>query len=227
MWRRWEDLPLWLQVDEVRPYYDVLSCHRFSLVLKRLFDIVFSFLGLIMFSPLLLTLALLIVIDSKGGAIFTQERITQYGRSFRIHKFRTMVRNAEQLGTQVTVAADARVTKIGRFLRKYRLDELPQFYDILIGNMTFVGTRPEAPCYVKRYTPEMYATLLLPAGVTSEASIEYKDENELLNNADDIDAVYVETVLPAKMRYNLESLRNFSLRRELLTLIKTVCAVLH
>lgn len=225
MWRHWEDLPLQFQIDEVRPYYEVLERRRFSLILKRGFDVVFSLLGLVVFSPLLLVVGVLIILDSKGGAFFTQERITQYGRPFRIHKFRTMVKNAEQLGTQVAVADDARITRVGKFLRKYRLDELPQFYDILVGNMTFVGTRPETPCYVASYTPEMYATLLLPAGVTSEASIEYKDENELLNKADDIDKVYVNVILPAKMRYNLDSVRNFSLLREFVTLIKTVQAV--
>ena len=182
---------------------------------------------LVLFSPLLLVISLLIAADSKGGVFYRQERVTQYGRHFRIFKFRTMVAGADKLGTQVTVSNDSRVTRVGAGLRKCRLDEVPQLINIILGDMTLVGTRPESAHYVQFYTPEMYATLLLPAGVTSEASIRYKDEAELLDKAEDVDRVYVEQVLPEKMKYNLESLRQFSLLRELKTMFRTVLAVLR
>lgn len=227
MLREWEKLPKYMKCDEVRPYYEILKKKRVSLTLKRGFDVVVSFVMLLMLSPVMIAISIAIVMDSKGGVFFRQERITQYGRKFRIHKFRTMVADAEKLGTQVTVKNDMRVTKIGLKLRKYRLDELPQLIDIFLGDMTFVGTRPETTRFVRRYLPEMFATLLLPAGVTSEASIKYKDEEILLDGADDIDDVYVKKVLPEKMKYNLESIRKFSFGKELLTMIKTVLAVIR
>ena len=193
---------------------------------KRVFDIVVSLIMIILCSPILLIISILIVKDSKGGVFYRQERVTQYGRVFRIFKFRTMVQNADQIGTQVTVSNDSRITKIGSKLRNCRLDELPQLFNIFLGDMTFVGTRPESVHYVKSYTNEMYATLLLPAGVTSEASIEYKDEAELLDQADDVDSVYVNEVLPEKMKYNLNSIKEFSFFKEIATMFRTVFAVL-
>ena len=173
----------------------------------------------------MLVISYFIVSDSKGGIFYRQERVTQYGRKFRILKFRTMVANADKIGSQVTTQNDNRITKIGYFLRKYRLDELPQLINIVLGDMSFVGTRPESTYYVKRYTSEMFATLLLPAGVTSEASIFYKDEAELLGDAKDVDDIYVKQVLPEKMRYNLESIKKFSFWRDIIIMIKTVIAV--
>mgnify|MGYP002744961238 FL=1 len=137
-----------------------------------------------------------------------------------------MVVNADKLGAQVTKENDPRITKIGHKLRKYRLDELPQLLNVITGDMSFVGTRPEVPRYVDCYSKEMLATLLLPAGVTSEASITYKDENELIGNAENPDEVYVKKVLPEKMKYNLDALRSFSLLGEIKTLLKTVGAVI-
>lgn len=227
MLREWEKLPKYMKCDEVRPYYEILKKKRVSLALKRGFDVVISFIMLLILSPVMIAISIAIIIDSKGGVFFRQERITQYGRKFRIHKFRTMVADAEKLGTQVTVKNDMRVTKIGLKLRKYRLDELPQLIDIFLGDMTFVGTRPETTRFVRRYSSEMFATLLLPAGVTSEASIKYKDEEKLLDGAENIDEVYVKKVLPEKMKYNLESIRKFSFEKELLTMIKTVLAVIR
>lgn len=225
MLRKWEDLPKKMQTEAVRPYYEYLNKRRGSLLLKRTFDIVVSTVLLILISPILLILSIMIVTDSKGGIFYRQERVTQYGRVFRIFKFRTMVADADKIGTQVTVQNDSRITKIGEKLRKYRLDELPQLLNILMGDMTLVGTRPESIHYVEHYTPEMYATLLLPAGVTSEASIRYKDEAELLKNAEDADQVYIEKVLPQKMKYNLESIRKFSCLKDIGTMFKTVLAV--
>ena len=216
-----------MQTDAVRPYYDQLKKKEFSLFLKRIFDIVVSLVLIVLLSPLLLVLSILIVLDSRGGVFYRQERVTQYGRKFRIFKFRTMVADADKIGTQVTVSNDSRITRVGSVIRKYRLDEIPQLFNILLGDMSFVGTRPESTHYVKFYTPEMYATLLLPAGVTSEASIMYKDEADLLDKADDVDKVYIEKVLPGKMRYNLESISNFSFIKEIGTMFKTVLAVMR
>lgn len=227
MLREWNQLPEYMQTDAVRPYYDQLKKKEFSLFLKRIFDIVVSLVLIVLLSPLLLVLSILIVLDSKGGVFYRQERVTQYGRKFRIFKFRTMVADADKIGTQVTVSNDSRITRVGSVIRKYRLDEIPQLFNILLGDMSLVGTRPESTYYVKHYAPEMYATLLLPAGVTSEASIMYKDEADLLDKADDVDKVYIEKVLPGKMRYNLESISNFSFIKEIGTMFKTVLAVMR
>lgn len=227
MLREWNQLPEYMQTDAVRPYYDQLKKKEFSLFLKRIFDIVVSLVLIVLLSPLLLVLSILIVLDSKGGVFYRQERVTQYGRKFRIFKFRTMVADADKIGTQVTVSNDSRITRVGSVIRKYRLDEIPQLFNILLGDMSLVGTRPESTHYVKFYTPEMYATLLLPAGVTSEASIMYKDEADLLDKADDVDKVYIEKVLPGKMEYNLESISNFSFIKDIGTMFKTVVAVIR
>ena len=226
MLKNWNELPEYMRVDEVRPYYDLLQRKKLSLFFKRIFDIVVSLIMIILCSPILLIISILIVKDSKGGVFYRQERVTQYGRVFRIFKFRTMVQNADQIGTQVTVSNDSRITKIGSKLRNCRLDELPLLFNIFLGDMTFVGTRPESVHYVKSYTNEMYATLLLPAGVTSEASIEYKDEADLLDQADDVDSVYINEVLPEKMKYNLNSIKEFSFFKEIATMFRTVFAVL-
>ena len=227
MLKNWNELPEYMRTDEVRPYYELLQKKKISLFLKRVFDIVVSLIMIILCSPILLIISILIVKDSKGGVFYRQERVTQYGRVFRIFKFRTMVKNADQIGTQVTVSNDSRITKIGSKLRNCRLDELPQLFNIFLGDMTFVGTRPESVHYVKSYTNEMYATLLLPAGVTSEASIEYKDEADLLDQADDVDRVYINEVLPEKMKYNLNSIKEFSFFKEIATMFRTVFAVLR
>ena len=223
---RWEDLPENMRTDAVRPYYDSLKTKTGSLLLKRIFDIVVSFLMLLILSPFFLILAIAIKVDSRGPVFYRQVRVTQYGRQFRIFKFRTMVNNADKIGSLVTVGNDARITKVGRFIRACRLDEISQLINVLLGDMTFVGTRPEVPKYVAAYTPEMMATLLLPAGVTSIASIRYKDEAELLDKAEDVDKTYIEEVLPGKMQYNLESILKFSFWDDIATCFKTVLAVL-
>lgn len=222
---KWEKLPLEMQTDEVRKYYDILRKKNFSLFWKRVFDIFVSALMLIVLSPLFLILAIAIKIDSKGPVFYRQERVTQYGKHFRIFKFRSMVVNADK-GSQVTVGQDSRITRMGRLIRKCRLDEVSQLIDVFRGTMTFVGTRPEVPKYVSEYTPEMMATLLLPAGVTSLASIYYKDEAELLNGAEDTDKVYIEKILPAKMYYNLKAIEKFGFWRDIKTMLMTVFAVL-
>lgn len=224
--RKWEDLPKDMQVDAVRKYYIILEKHRGSLILKRIFDIIVACLLLIVLSPVLVVLSVLIKVDSEGPIFFRQVRVTRYGKPFRIFKFRTMVNNADKIGTQVTTKGDARVTRVGRKLRGCRLDELPQLINIVTGDMTFVGTRPEVEKYVAKYTGEMKATLLLPAGVTSMASIEYKDEEKLLESADNADEVYVDKILPEKMKYNLEAIEKFSFWQDLRTMAATVIAVI-
>lgn len=225
--RKWEEIPDFMRIPEVRPYYDALKKKRASLIVKRMFDIVCSGILLVVLSPVFAVLAIAIKIDSPGPVFYRQERVTQYGRIFRIHKFRTMVNNADKIGSAVTVSGDNRITSTGAFLRKYRLDEIGQLIDVLVGDMTFVGTRPEVKKYVDQYKPVMRATLLLPAGVTSEASIRYKDEAELLIAAKDVNRVYVERVLPEKMKYNLEYVRKFRFRKDIQTMVKTVVAVIR
>lgn len=227
MLKKWESLPDVMRTPEVAEYYRILRKKPLSLFGKRLFDILMSLILIVLLSPAMLGIAIWIKCDSKGPVIFRQIRITTGGKEFRIFKFRTMVVDAEKLGTQVTVGADPRITASGRFLRKLRLDELPQLFNVLAGDMSFVGTRPEVPRYVEKYTPEMWATLLMPAGITSEASIEYKDEDKLLEGAEDADRVYVEEVLPEKMKYNLEYIRRFRMLRDFGIMVKTVLAVLH
>lgn len=226
MIKKWEKLPPEMQIPEIKEYYDILRKRNCSLFFKRVFDIIVSLIMLIALSPVFLILAICIKIDSNGPVFYRQVRVTQYGKEFRIFKFRTMVQNADKIGTQVTVKGDSRVTKVGKFIRKFRLDEICQLIDVFRGTMTFVGTRPEVPKYVNAYTPEMLATLLLPAGVTSEASIFYKDEEKLLDGVEDADKVYVEKVLPDKMQYNLASIKKFSFWGDIAIMFKTVGAVI-
>lgn len=225
MMKRWEEIPEEMRTDAVRPYYDILVKKKGSLLLKRIFDVVVSAIMLVLLSPVFLVLAIAIKVDSPGPVFYRQVRVTQYGKEFRIFKFRSMVSNADKIGTQVTVGNDSRITRVGKMIRKCRLDEICQLIDIFRGTMTFVGTRPEVPKYVAAYTPEMMVTLLLPAGVTSEASILYKDEDQLLDAAEDVDATYIHEVLPDKMRYNLQSIQNYSFWGDIRTMLRTVLAV--
>ena len=224
--KKWNELPKVMQNDKVKYYYYILQEHEKELKLKRAFDIICSLIMIIILSPVLIVLSVMIKLDSKGPVLFKQVRVTTYGRKFKIWKFRTMVNNADKLGTQVTTKGDARITRMGHLLRKIRLDELPQLFNVLKGDMTFVGTRPEVPKYTAHYTEEMMATFLMPAGVTSHTSIEYKDEEKLLENAENADEVYINEVLPAKMVYNLREIEKFSFLRDISTMIKTVIAVI-
>lgn len=216
-----------MQTEAVKPYYEILQKKQISLIFKRLFDIVVSLIMLLILSPVFLVLAIAIKLDSKGPVFYRQVRVTQYGKEFRIFKFRTMVNNADKIGSQVTVGGDSRITRVGKVIRECRLDEIGQLLNILGGSMTFVGTRPEVPKYVEKYTPEMWATLLLPAGVTSEASIRYKDEAALLDAAEDVDATYIQDVLPGKMKYNLRSIQEYSFFKDIETMFQTVFAVVE
>ena len=226
MLRRWEKLPESMRREEIKPYYEVLRRKRGQLFLKRVGDLIIAVIMLVFLAIPMGIIAILIKTDSKGPVFFRQKRVTKYGKVFRIHKFRTMVDKAESLGTAVTVDNDVRITKVGSKLRGLRLDELPQLIDVITGDMSFVGTRPEAVKYVDRYEPEYYATLLVPAGITSEASIRYKDEDKLLSGVEGTDEVYVTKVLPEKMKWNLKSVKEFNIFRDILTMFRTVAAVL-
>lgn len=226
MLRKWEELPAFMQTPEVKPYWDVLNNKRGQLALKRAFDVTAGSALLLLLCLPMAVIAIMIKRDTEGPVFYRQERVTAYGKHFRIHKFRTMVSNADKIGAAVTVGNDSRITKVGTMLRGLRLDELPQVIDVIKGDMSFVGTRPEAVKYVEQYEPEYYATLLMPAGITSEASIRYKNEDKLLSAADDVDKVYLKEVLPDKMALNLKSLKEFSFAGDIATMIRTVVAVL-
>ena len=224
--RAWDDLPDFMRTKEVRPYYDNLKKHEKELYLKRAFDVVAASILLVFLAPIMLVVAVWIKLDSPGPVFFRQTRITQYGKEFRIFKFRTMVNNADKMGSAVTIGGDSRITEVGTIIRKYRIDEFPQLFNVLTGDMSFVGTRPEVPKYVSAYKDEMYATLLLPAGITSKTSIEYKDEDAMLESSEDVDVVYVNNVLPDKMYWNLKGISNFNAFSELIIMIQTAFAVI-
>ncbi len=221
-----EKLPEKLRNDKVKPYYDILYKKRRVLFWKRVTDLLISiFLLIILLIPMLI-LSIIVKCTSKGPVLYKQQRVTTYGKVFNIFKFRTMVVDADQMGALVTSENDNRVTKIGRILRKYRLDELPQVFNVLSGKMSIVGTRPEVPKYVDQYTDVMYATLLMPAGITSLASIKFKDEEKLLQDSNNVDEDYVNKILPKKMRYNLKYISRFGFRRDLYLMLKTVKEVI-
>lgn len=222
----WESLPENMKNEKVREYYGILQSKKCSLIFKRIFDLIFSISFALISLPLMLVVAVIIKLDSPGKIIFKQKRVTEGGRVFEIFKFRTMVENAEKLGAQVTTGEDLRITKCGKWLRKLRIDEFPQIFNIIKGDLSFVGPRPEVVRYVKEYTPEMLATLLIPAGVTSTASILYKDEAKLLENAKNPDEVYIQEILPEKMKYNLDYIKKFGIIYDFKVIIKTVIAVL-
>lgn len=229
MLRKFSDLPKFMQNDDVKKYYDILHKKRFGLFIKRVFDIVVSLILLIVFSPLFLIISLLIKVDSKGPVFYRQSRITRYGKEFRIFKFRTMIVGADKRGSLVTLKDDDRITRVGNKIRKIRLDELPQLLNVFIGDMSFVGTRPEVKKYVDCYSDEMRATLLMPAGITSDASIMYKDEDKViekyLKNGEKVDDIYVKRILPEKMKYNLDYIKKFNVFRDLKICINTVVKV--
>lgn len=223
--KKWEKLPPELQIEEIRPYWERLRKKNFSLFWKRIFDIFVSGLALLILLPFFLILSLAIVIDSRGGVFYRQERVTQYGRHFRIFKFRSMVSGADKKGTLVTVNNDSRITRVGKFIRKFKIDEISQLIDIFRGTMTFIGTRPEVPKYVNQYKPEYLATLLLPAGVSSMASIMFKDENEMLEKAENTEETYINEILPIKMKWNLSDLKKYGFWRDIKLCFITVFAV--
>ena len=224
--KKYEDLPENMKNNKVKEYYEILKHKNFSLIVKRFFDFFAALILLIILSPIMLILAIMIKLESKGQVFYRQERITKYGKKFRIFKFRTMVQDADKKGALVTMGQDPRITKVGNKIRKCRLDELPQLLNVIKGEMSFVGTRPEVEKYVKEYSNEMKATLLMPAGISSRASIEYKDEDEIiskyLNKGEKIDDIYVKRILPEKMKWNLEYIKTFNILEDIKICFKTV-----
>lgn len=214
-----------MQTEEVKKYYGILDSKKGYLIAKRIFDFTLSLVMSVVLLPFIVLVGIMIKIDSPGKIFFLQKRVTTNGKVFKIFKFRTMKENSEKL-SGVTVDNDPRITKLGKYLRKFRIDEIPQIFNILTGDLSFVGARPESVKYVKEYSPEMYATLLMPAGVTSPASILFKDEAELLKGAQDPDETYVKDILPKKMAYNLEYIENCSLLYDIKVMFKTVIAVI-
>ena len=221
-----EELPEEFQNDAVKKYYNILKNKKNSLIAKRVLDISISFILLIFLIIPIIIISLCVKFTSKGPVLYKQVRVTTYNRKFHIYKFRTMVVNADKIGSLVTSARDPRITGVGHFLRKYRLDELPQVFNVLKGDMSIVGTRPEVPKYVNAYTQAMYATLLMPAGITSLASIKFKNEGRMLEMSQSIDEDYVGIILPKKMHYNLLYLKSFDLKTDIYLMLKTVSEVL-
>ena len=222
---KWDELPDNMKNNEVRYYYEILSKKKTHLLYKRIFDLIVALILLIVLSPIMLVISLAIKLTDRGPVFYRQVRVTQYGKEFKIFKFRTMVMNADKIGTQVTVGDDPRITKVGKKIRKLRLDEIPQLLNVICGDMSFVGTRPEVVKYVEKYTNEMLATLLLPAGITSKASIKFKDEDKILEIANNVDKAYIEEVLPKKMYFNLNSIKEFTFHGEIKVMVETVLAV--
>ena len=223
--KKWDSLPSKMKNDNVLLYYNNLKKRYFSLLLKKMFDVSFSFVLLIVLMPLFFIIAIIIKIDSKGPVKKKKKRVTRYLKEFTIYKFRSMTHFQESNASEITTAHDTRVTRFGKFLRKTKFDEIPQLVNILLGDMSFVGTRPEVPKYVQFYSDEMFATLLLPAGVTSLASIKYKDESSLLESASDVELVYKNVILPKKMIYNLQSIRNYTFLSDIYIILLTIVAV--
>ena len=222
--KQWEELPEEMRTDEVRPYYDILQKKKAALIVKRAFDVAASLSLLILLSPVFLVTAVAIRLESEGPVMYRQVRKTTYGRDFRIHKFRSMYQNSDR-GSLLTVKNDSRVTRVGAFIRKYKIDELGQLIDVLKGDMTFVGVRPQVQKYVDHYTDEMKATFLLPAGITSLASIYYRNENDLLLGHEDPDELYLSEILPDKMMYNLLGIKKLSPLYDLKIILMTALTV--
>ena len=211
-------------------YFEKIESRKMDLFFQFTTDKLLALILLVLLSPIIITLSIWIKLDSKGPIFYRQERVTRYGRIFRIFKFRTMISDADKVGSLVTVGQDNRITNVGHIIRKYRLDEVPQLFNVLMGDMSFVGVRPEVQKYVNQYTDEMFATLLLPAGITSPASIAYKDEDivleEYCSQGYSPDEAYVQKVLPEKMKYNLEYIRNFGIISDFKVMIDTVIKVI-
>ena len=222
---KWDNLPEFMKNNTVREYYEIIEKKKLNLFFKRVFDIVISIILILIFSPILITVAILIKLDSTGRVFFKQDRVTKYGKIFKMYKFRTMVESQDQGSAQVTMLGDKRITRIGKILRKFRIDELPQLFNIFIGDISFVGPRPEILKFVKEYDDEMLATLLIPAGVTSMASVAFRNEDELLKNVEDVEYTYVTTIMPNKVKLNLDYIKNISVFEDIKIMFITVITV--
>lgn len=209
---------------DVSPVDFIIKTKKSELIYKRIFDIVASLVGIIILAPLLLFVAIWIVIESPGGPIYTQQRVGRNKKLFQIYKFRSMYLHSE--GRQLTISSDLRITRVGQFIRRTKIDELPQFFNVLKGDMSFVGPRPEVPRYVAYYSSEQEEVLKMRPGITDIASIEYLYENELLDNSDDPEKTYVNKILPEKLRLNLAYIENFSFVNDIKVILKTIRCLL-
>ena len=190
--------------------------------IKRIFDFVVSLVGVIIISPILLIVAIAIKIDSKGDILFLQKRVGRKGKPFYIYKFRTMVTDAEKLGKQITVGKDNRITKVGAFLRKYKIDELPQLLNVVKGEMSLVGPRPEVPRYVELYTEEEKKVLDIRPGITDLASLRYKDENDILGKVENPEEYYINIIMKDKLKLNLEYIEKSNILFDISLIFKTI-----
>lgn len=204
----------------------ILENKRIQLLIKRIFDFTLSLIGIVIISPILLVISILIKLDSKGPILFKQIRVGKNGKPFKIFKFRTMVVDAEKKGMQITVGRDSRITRSGHVLRKTKLDELPQLFNVLIGEMSFVGPRPEVPRYVEMYDENQKNILKVRPGITDLASIEYRNENDLLAKSLDPEATYINEIMPKKIELNIEYLKNMSVLYDIKLIIRTVVVVI-
>lgn len=201
--------------------------NKFNKFFKRVFDILASGIGIIVLSPILIVIAIAIKCDSNGEILFKQKRVGMNEKTFNIFKFRTMVTDAEKLGKQITVGNDCRITKIGSFLRKYKLDELPQLFNVLLGDMSLVGPRPEVPRYVELYTDEQREVFKVRPGITDLASLKYSDENDILANIENPEEHYINVIMQDKLELNLEYIKKSNVFFDIYIIIKTILKCIH
>lgn len=196
--------------------------NKLNQAVKRIFDFLLSLFGIIILSPIFIIVSIAIKLDSKGSILFLQKRVGRYGKEFNIYKFRTMVTDAEKLGKQITVGKDNRITRVGAFLRKFKIDELPQLFNVLKGDMSLVGPRPEVPKYVALYNEEQRKVLDIRPGITDMASLRYKDENDILGKVDNPEEYYINVIMKDKLNLNLEYIEKSNVFFDIYLIIKTI-----
>lgn len=196
--------------------------NKFNQIVKRIFDFLVSLIGIIILSPIFVIVSIAIKLDSRGEVLFLQKRVGRYGKEFNIYKFRTMVTDAEKIGKQITVGKDSRITRVGAFLRKFKIDELPQLFNVLKGDMSLVGPRPEVPKYVALYNEEQRHVLEVRPGITDMASLRYKDENDILGKVDNPEEYYINIIMRDKLNLNLEYIEKSNLFFDIYLIIKTI-----
>jgi len=195
-------------------------------MLKRLFELTFAFISIILLIPIFIIISVLIVADSKGGIFYKQMRVGKNGKGFYLYKFRSMQKNADKNGLLITGRYDSRITKVGHFIRKYKIDELPQLMNVLLGDMNLVGPRPEVSKYVDLYNEEQKKVLLVKPGITDYASIEYSNENVLLSTAMNPEQTYINYIMPAKLKLNLKYIEEQSLIIDLKIIWNTILKII-
>lgn len=196
-------------------------------MIKRAFDFILSFVGLVLLTPLFLIVALLIKLDSKGPVFYMQSRVGRFNNDFKLFKFRTMTLNADRLGLLTLSSRDERITKLGYYLRKYKVDELPQLINVLKGDMSLVGPRPEVRKYVDLYSKNQMKVLDFRPGITDVSSIRYSNENEVLENQSEPEKYYIEVIMPEKIKYNLEYLKKQNILSDIQTIFRTLAKIVQ